>query len=208
MSIVDLNIRLTSNWNTFTLYSTSSDSLIFLEGEKLLPNDSLVSLDLCVGQRWWDHKSGTFYSIPEDGLSIRSHSSAVIEVAQKLAVPSNVFGFVTGKGRFIYRGVLISPGKIDPGFNGRLRIGVYNTGSDSLLLRRGMPFCSCCFVSTETTVQVLPPTDSQPHSLAYRMPIVERCMRIWKQNWKIFLPIIISVVSLCVTVAIHVLYRS
>ena len=198
MSVVDLCNRATADWDAFNRCVRSCDSLIFFEKAVPLISDPPGSIDLCVGSRWFDPAQDLFYAVEDSGLQVKAHSCAVIEVEQRLALPHNVMGFVTGKGRFIFQSAMISTGKIDPGFDGRLRIGFFNASSQVIELRRSDPFCSCCFLNTESEAKNPKRYETEPTARISPIPRSVLMKRFLADNWKAILPIAISVIALIV----------
>jgi dUTPase len=170
VAVIDLKKRITENWTEFTQNKYSDSSYVYVEGGIVVPDDSKVALDLAVGSSWFDYGRNTFWEIPSEGLTIAPKAAAVVETKQKLSLPFNVFGLVTGKGKYIYQAVLVSPGKIDPNFSGHLRIGVYNASDVPITMLAGNLFCSCCFISTESTVEVPQKAVMQPPLRKSKVP--------------------------------------
>jgi dUTPase len=199
MSVVDLCHRATANWDAFNRCVRSCDSLIFFENDIPLVSDPPGSIDLCVGSRWFDPTQGRFYAVEESGLQVKAQSCVVIEVGQRIAIPHNVMGFVTGKGRFIFQSALISTGKIDPGFDGRLRIGFFNASSQVIVLRRNDPFCSCCFLNTESEAKHPKRYETEPTPQTSPIPRSVLVKRFLLENWKVIVPIGISIAALAIS---------
>jgi deoxycytidine triphosphate deaminase len=204
MSVLDLQRRITTELNQFNAYKRSPDSFVLVEGDVNLPDDCKVALDLSVGTSWYDHQRKSFWEIPDEGLTVAARSSAVIETAQKFRMPYNVFGLVTGKGRLIFQAVIICPGKIDPGFIGRLRIGLYNASDHAIVLERNEAFCSCCFFNLESDVEVSIRTEMQPPVLVEPVPLKVRARRFWERNWDKLLTI--GFTALATTAAIITIF--
>ena len=201
MSVVDLHARLTDDWEDFNRWVRSSDSLIYIDGKVLIADNGPASLELSVGQRWLNHRDGSFYRVPAEGLQVRPHQAVVVETEQRLALPLNVFALVTGKGKYIFQGVFISSGKIDPGFNGKLKIGFHNGGETTISLMPGTPFCTTCFLELESTMAMpLRAYESQPASEAEFLPTSTR-LGIWlRTNWAAIVPIVISTAAVVVSI--------
>jgi deoxycytidine triphosphate deaminase len=151
MLVIDLKHRTTSDWNSFDQNKKSSDSLIFIDS-KNVKDDGACCLDFTVGDRWFNQTNSQWYTIPEDGFILKSNESITIETSERLAVPLNIFGVVTGVGRNIYKGAMVSTGKIDPGFNGKLRIGFYNSQRKKIVIKKGQVLCACFFIQSETSI--------------------------------------------------------
>lgn len=148
MSIVDLESRITNDVERFSNCRRSSDSLIYVDVPVSL-EDGPGSLDLSVGDDWYHCGDERTYSTG-NGFDLRPRDSAVITVLESIRLPSNVMGVVTGKGKYIFKGILISSGKIDPGYQAKLRVGLYNAGQETISFKRGDPFCSCYFIQLES----------------------------------------------------------
>lgn len=204
MSLLDLQRRVTTDWALFNGNKSSPDSYVHIEGPVHLPPDCKVALDLSVGNSWFDSQRNAFWEIPAEGLSVPAKASVVIETAQKFTLPFNVFGFVTGKGRYIYQAVIISPGKIDPGFSGRLRIGVHNAGDRGILLKTGDPFCSVCFINLESTAEVPIHSEVQPPLRMVQVPFSVRLRTFWERHWDRIVLICFAALSSAAAVATFV----
>jgi dCTP deaminase len=196
MSIIDLQKRSTSNRELFGRFVRSSDSLVFFEGEVPQIDDPPGSVDLAVGSRWFETSQTRFYSIEESGLVVRPHTCIVIEVANRIALPHNVMGIVTGKGRYIFKSAMISTGKIDPGFDGRLRIGFFNASKQPIHLKKGDKFCTCCFLSTESEALTPKPYQPEPPAQSPPIPFRLKAQRFFLENWKFLVPTAIAIASL------------
>jgi deoxycytidine triphosphate deaminase len=176
MSVLDLTERLTKDPDQFRKLNKSSDSLVLVSSH-LDPDGS--SIDLSVGSSWFDCKDGKSYLIPEDGLELHANGFAVIETNETVALPHNVFGLVVGKGSYIFKGVMISPSKIDPTFHDHLRIGIFNSGRLSVRLEKGEPFCSCCFFMMESdSIRAAPRDSFGPRPVSHPVPRSVRFERL------------------------------
>jgi deoxycytidine triphosphate deaminase len=189
MSVLDLSVRLTDDEQRFADFGNSSDSLILIrrppksDGSLVKPDDLSVmsegpSVLLSVGEYWYDCERERDFAIDKDGFQLHPNTSVVIETLEEVALPQNVFGLLTGKGLHIFRGILISPGKIDPTFHDRLRIGVFNGGRNDVLLKTGDPLCCCCFFLMESEItKAMPRTSFGPRVLGTRVPLSIRWAR-------------------------------
>lgn len=152
MGVIDLNIRLTDSWDSFNDNLKSSDSLIYIEPKNYLSDDKPSSIDLTVGEKCFFLKDNKYYDFPEDGIHVKAFTSILVESEQKLGLPYNIFGLVTGKGNKIFQGTFISTGKINPGFNGKLKIGLFNGSDKSITIKKGDPLCTCVFFEMESSM--------------------------------------------------------
>src|ERR1700704_5408851 len=120
MSVINLRHRLTSSLEEFEQHKRLDESLIYVD-HNIQPGDGDASLDLTVGEAWFRGSDSGRFEIEEDGLALTPGQSCVVETNEEIGVPANAFGLVTGKGRYIFKGVLLSPGKMDPGFCEKLK---------------------------------------------------------------------------------------
>lgn len=196
MSIVDLKTRLTQDFSVFNRYLKSSDSMVFVDGRVLMV-DGPSSLELTVGDTWYDCSDNISYVISDHGLTIKPSSAVVIDTEQLVGLPTNVFGLVTGKGKFIFQGVMVSSGKIDPGFQDHLRIGLYNGGKEFVTIKRGDAFCSCCFFQLESNIdaprRALPLI---PRRVLSSLPFARRLWLFAKREWGWLLTLLLALLSL------------
>ena len=124
MSVIDLKKRVTQKWEEMHDELKSESSLVYIDQE--LDDNNRTSMDLEVGSAYILPGSNQTYKIPEKGIEIKPRKAVVIYTKQRLKLPYNVFGVVTGKGSYIFRGCFLSTGKIDPAFDGYLKIGFLN----------------------------------------------------------------------------------
>jgi dUTPase len=199
LTIIDLGHRLTQNKEDFSKLIKSSDSLIYVEGKVLL-DDSPASLDLAIGDYWYSCSENAYYEIPNGGLTLKPGISIVLSTEQKIGMPSNAFGLVTGKGSYIFQGILIPPSKIDPGFFGELRVGLYNSGRENVVFRKGEAFCSCCFFQIESSFDVLPRTYAHiPKRKFTILSRTRRAMLFYRANWGWIITILIALIALLIS---------
>lgn len=168
MAIINLDKRVTDDWSVRCNNLESPDSFIYIKDRA---NEKVVnpaSMEIEVGDVYILPGNSQQYKIPEDGLSIDPKQSVVIYSRQKISLPYNAFGLVTGKGNYIFQGCFISSGKIDPGFDGFLKIGFYNGSNKRILLQKGAGFASVFFMGTDFTMssgledyQTAPPADTK-----------------------------------------------
>lgn len=186
MSILDLNKRQTNDWEEMHKHLSSPDSMVYIDNVRI---DATTSIDLNVGEAYIIPGSNHTYSIPEtDGLKVKPHRSVVIYTKQRIKLPYNVFGVVTGKGLFIFKGCFLSTGKIDPAFDGYLKIGFYNGGNSSVRLRRGDAFATAYFLNSDGTLTA--PLKQYQTELSPDLPKIKVHQRVWlyiKENWIRFL---------------------
>ncbi len=200
MSLIDLSRRVTQRFEDYERYSKSSDSLILVDGPVLL-DDGPASLELTIGDGWFHCSDNRLYAIPNDGLQLKPKDSIVVETVQVIGVPLNICGLVTGKGKFIFQGIFISSGKIDPGFCAKLRVGLYNGGDEIVILKKGDPFCYCCFFAMETNLDVSRRKgDLSPKKFLPELPKGTKVKNFLKANWAWLLTTLIAIISLIISI--------
>ena len=149
MALINLNKRVTDDWSVRCDNLESPDSFIYIKDRANENVANPASMEIEVGDVYILPGNSKQYKIPEKGLSINPKQSVVIYSKQKISLPYNAFGLVTGKGSYIFQGCFISSGKIDPGFDGFLRVGFYNGSNKKIILEKGAVFGSVFFICTD-----------------------------------------------------------
>jgi deoxycytidine triphosphate deaminase len=161
MSVLQIKGRTTNSITDFDTYALSSNSYIFTTAAE--PNIEEFSIELTLGEGWNDNFSPNNKNLKQivDGITIRGHSSIVVEVHEEIRIPHNRYGIVLPTGSlFLSRGVLIASAKVEPAFIGKLKLRIFNTTNQKILLRKGEKLGSIIFFSTEST---------NVHEFTYRM---------------------------------------
>lgn len=183
MSIIDFNKRHTSDWEEMHLHLSSPDSLVYIDN---VDNEIArpTSIDLNVGDAYIIPGSNHIFAIPDNGLIVKPHCAVVIYSKQRIKLPYNVFGVVTGKGSLIFRGCFLSTGKIDPAFDGQLKIGFFNGGNQKICLKSGEPFATAYFLNADATLTA--PLNQYQTGLSPDLPEITIYQKIWlytKAHW-------------------------
>lgn len=144
MSVIDLKKRVTSDWREMHQHLQSTDSFIYVSPRKKAKIGP-VSMDVEVGDTYILPGSNEVFKIPSEGVKIKPGNSIVVYTHQNFKLPYNVFGIVTGKGQYIFKGCFLSTGKIDPGFEGCLKIGFFNGGCSRIILKPNEVFATVFF---------------------------------------------------------------
>lgn len=146
--IIDLDRRATNDPQKFDLAKESPDSLILI-----IPDCSGIeagtSVAINAGANYFNRITGARHPI-ENSIALQSGDFVVIESRQRFKVPRNVLGLIHGKGRALFRGIMVAPGKIDPSFSGYLRIYLFNAGKADVAITAGEVIASVIFHSIET----------------------------------------------------------
>lgn len=104
---------------------------------------SNVSYDFRVGAEYRDHRETGRIKLPEDGvITIAAKNAVVIETRERVHFPVSRFGVIVPKVGLLQQGLSNTTSKIDPGYNGRLLITVFNLGKKTIELRFNQPFCT------------------------------------------------------------------
>ncbi len=196
MAVIDLSTRITNDWATYHQNKRSSDSYIYILPTSYGLDDGPASVDFTVGEKWFIQNDNTAYEVTSEGIILAPFQSILVETAEEVALPFNVFGLVTGKGLQIFQGTFISTGKINPGFCDKLKIGIYNGGKKKITLMKGSSLCTCVFFAMESNLRT--PLKAKPDSSVRAMRPIGRLKKIslWLKENKELLAIIISILAL------------
>lgn len=108
MALINLNKRVTDKWEVRCDNLESPDSFIYIKDRANEKVANPASMEIEVGDVYILPRNGQQYKIPEEGLSIDPKQSVVIYSRQKISLPYNAFGLITGKGNYIFQGCFIS----------------------------------------------------------------------------------------------------
>lgn len=151
MGILSLRGKHTNCKEAFELNKKSDASLIHSDASDV----EEFSIELSVGDQWakdLSKEKAVMYAI-EDLITIKPQSSIVLEVKENIHVPFNMYGLILQTGSvFLEQGVLIGAGKIEPSFDGKLRLLVYNTSKTKRTLLKGQKIASAIFMRTDKTI--------------------------------------------------------
>lgn len=167
MSVAYLRDRVTQNLEEYEQARASADSKVWVSISPKLDRAG-ATFDLTVGDTYF--RNGVEHKILADGLPMRPGEMLVVYTQEEVALPLNMFGLITGKGRRIFQGLLVSTGKIDPGYSGRLLLGVFNASGKELTLQRGDALCECALILTEYHLQPTA-TKDEPRPSAKDSPV-------------------------------------
>ncbi|WP_080271467.1 hypothetical protein [Pseudomonas syringae] len=153
MSVVKVKGCTTASPEAYQKYISSDKSLIFLNATEDRSED--FSIELSLGDGWNDN-----YSDADVGLRringeivLGRRGSIVVEVAEEISVPYNKYGLVLPTGSlFLTHGVLAPTAKVEPAFNGTLKIRLFNTTNNKVVLKKGCKLGSVIFFDTDCTI--------------------------------------------------------
>lgn len=103
-----------------------------------------ASYDLRVGEEGYLLSAGKIIYIQDEGfLNIQSGDFALILTHEKLRLPTNIIGRFGLRSLYARKGLLATAGpQVDPGFEGKLVIGVVNFSSQDVSMPYLEPFCT------------------------------------------------------------------
>lgn len=193
MSVVDLLNRCSDNNAVCEKSKLSPESLIYISPKPVSELLSPISCDLTIGAECYRPNVGKKYTLDENGIKVKPGESVVVYTKEHIRTPFNVFGLVTGKGKYIYQGCMIASGKIDPGFDGNLKICFYNGGKSSVILKPNEPFCTVFFITAYTLSAPLYASMERTQPIDTAVGKWRSCC-IWvKKNWISLLALFLSV---------------
>lgn len=153
MSVISVKTRRTTDQAEFDRNRRSDASVLLTDAKEV----SEFSVELTLGELYDDEISesrSVMYAIENDALDIRAGSSVVVEVAEYMRVPNNMFGLVMPKGHiFMEQGILMATAKIEPSYSGRLRVLLHNASRVRRSIPKGSVIASAVFFRTERTLE-------------------------------------------------------
>lgn len=111
-----------------------------------------VSVDLTVGNLY-QKSGGVDWININDSITINPGSCILVQTRESLSMPNNAFGLLSTKGSLGAKGIVIANTKLDPLFEGKLNIPVFNVGNKKVVLKRGSKYCSISFWPTEHPIK-------------------------------------------------------
>lgn len=152
MGILSIRGKHTDCNETFERNKKSDASLIYTDTDAVED----FSIEFSVGNQWakdLTKEKATMFEIEGDEISIKPQSSIVLEVKEHIKVPFNMYGLILQTGSiFLEQGILIGAGKIEPSFDGKLRMLIYNTSKTKRTLKKGQKIASAIFMRTDKTI--------------------------------------------------------
>lgn len=102
-----------------------------------------ISYDLRVGSFYRDHRSLDGRTLEDSGfVELLPGNAVIIQTEEEVSFPKCVFGQIVPKVSMLQDGISNTPGKVDPGYSGRLLVTAFNHGKRAIRLHRGQRFCS------------------------------------------------------------------
>jgi dCTP deaminase len=106
-------------------------------------DDANATYDFCLGNTYRDHRDPSQTDLgPDDTLKLLPGMAVVVATEEEVHFPQSLFGVIVPKVSLLHEGVSNTTSKIDPGYNGRLYITIFNLGKKPIELKRGQKICS------------------------------------------------------------------
>lgn len=113
------------------------------DATQLSPGSPNLSYDLRVGSVYKDHRDGSRRELAENGSIILFPGGAVvIETEESLHMPAGLFGYIVPRVKWLQQGVSNTLSKVDPGYNGRLLVTLFNLGENTVSIANKTEFCA------------------------------------------------------------------
>lgn len=152
MGIISVKGKHTDNIEEYERNKRSDASFIFSDAATI----EEFSIELSAGNQWAEDISkekAVMYEVEGDELSIKPQTSIVLEVKENIHVPFNMYGMILQTGSiFLEQGILIGAGKIEPSFDGKLKLLIYNTSKTRRTIKKGQKIASAIFMRTDKTL--------------------------------------------------------
>lgn len=89
--------------------------------------------------------------VPIDGFVMKPGQYCLAALAEEITLPADVVAFVEPRTRYTRMGLLIARQFCNPGYSGRLQIGIYNASGNNLRLRSYAPVAQLVFHRLSST---------------------------------------------------------
>ncbi|WHY13871.1 hypothetical protein QNH16_24665 [Peribacillus frigoritolerans] len=113
------------------------------ENQMTKPDEPNTSYDLRVGEVYLDHRETRQMALTDGGIiKLPPGSAFIIETMEEVRFPKTRFGQIVPKVNLLKKGISNTTSKIDPGYNGKLLVTVFNLGKNTVPLKKGEKFCT------------------------------------------------------------------
>lgn len=89
---------------------------------------------------------------PSAHIELSPNNAVRIETRERLTIPNGVFGQICSRASLTAEGLVVSNLKVDPNFQGRLVVTVFNTSKNRIRIDSALPFCSVFFHTLEESL--------------------------------------------------------
>ncbi len=151
MGIISIKEQTTTDKDKFEQLRKADTSLLLTNATKI----EEFAIELSIGDNWAEKLSAELpqlFALKKEEIKIRAKNSIVIETAESLFLPNNMYGLIMPRGSLLLQqGIFMSSTKIEPSFNGKLQILLYNSSNRTRILKKGQFIASAVFFRTEET---------------------------------------------------------
>jgi len=110
---------------------------------QLGPDTPNLSYDLRIGSEYHDHRDMWKKELQgNDQLTLYPGGAVIIETEESVHVPKGMFAYIVPRVKWLEQGVSNTLSKVDPGYNGKLLVTLFNLGKKTITFQRGERFCS------------------------------------------------------------------
>jgi len=205
VSIISLETRITHDEGEFETLKRSDQSRIYCTAETTHPFEIVLRL----GDQWAQNVSRDdpkMYLVEDQQITIAPQQSVVVEVADTIMMPFNIYGLIVQKGTaFLEDGLILAAGKVDPSFSGKLQVLIFNSTRKPKKINQGDELGNLVFMRTERTLdrQLFP--DEQAAKVKSRTWF-GRTMKFFSADPRFTLNWIAMIVSSSLTAAVVTWY--
>jgi deoxycytidine triphosphate deaminase len=182
-----------AEWKDNDISITSGDTQQAVDLATYADHVEKIVLDLYVGSAFYIVGPDAGKELaPDSKLLVRPGEAIRIKTREVLHVGSAVFGQLCSRSSLTSKGLVVSHIKIDPKFNGRLTVTVFNVGKASIEVPRENGFCSLFFQQISQSVNGAtrtPPEDPNRKGA----PAREWMARNWRAVITVMISLVISV---------------
>ena len=157
MSVIAAHSRVTERYADFDKFRFSDNSLLLTDARTV----EEFSIELTLGDYWDSNTSrdaATMYPIEGDQITIPARGNVVVEVAERISLPGNIYGIVIPTGSILLeQGIVIAATKIEPGYSDVVRLMLFNSSRINRTISKRTRLASAVFFRTEQTVRLKAP---------------------------------------------------
>lgn len=97
-------------------------------------------------------------------IRLKPNDCLRIETKEHLTIPNTVFGMLCSRASLTAEGLVAANLKIDPKFQGKLTITIFNASKNVITINPDLPFCSIFFATLEEPVDPDSPIRTPPEA--------------------------------------------
>lgn len=152
--------------------------------EKVKANKSSnISYDLRVGREYRDLRNLGKNDLDDgDFIKLLPGAVVIIETHEEVSFPRTRFGHLIPKTKLLMQGISNTSSKIDPGFDGRLSITLFNLGANEITLKKYEPFCTLYLLDVQTEGLIHREKEKPPTPGARNLPLRQKFRNYMEMN--------------------------